>query len=446
MTRMKRFFFAACLFFLTLSLSAQSAYAELYDSETVRSLKAHVSFLASASQEGRKAGSVGEEMAADYLEDMLSDYGIELIAPGGGGRFGITTEDGDTLTSRNVIGLIPGYDKALKDKYIVIGAHLDGRGCDSLTVDGERRRRIYYGANADASGVAMLIELARMLRTNRVLLRRSILIVGFGAEEEHFSGAWYFLNRSFDDIDSVEAMICLDKLGGDPESFSAYAASNADMSAIVTSLNGDLQPITPTLTTRELWASDDRAFYAQEIPSILFSTGHYAEFGTERDVPALLDYETMERELEYLYAYTLALADGPAPSFRPSPEKKRRDEPEAAVSYFDVDYRPSFLGSTDPKQFLDRWVYAYLRYPEKAVEEGIYGRVMVSFIIDEKGAVTDVKVSKSAHPLLDEEAVRVVAASPKWKPGRHRGKKVKTAVTIPVEFRLTKKSSFGIKK
>ena len=91
-------------------------------------------------------------------------------------------------------------------------------------------------------------------------------------------------------------------------------------------------------------------------------------------------------------------------------------------------------------------MYQYLKYPKYAVDNGIQGRVYVDFVIDESGNVKDVKVSRSAHTALDEEAVRVVSASPKWKPGRHRGKKVKVAMTIPVDFRLEKntKSSFGI--
>ena len=448
MTGMKRTLTALSLLLLTLNLAAQlrRGYDELYDSETVRALKEHVGFLASPRLEGRKAGSVGEEMAADYVEDLLTRYGVELISPGAGGRFGITTDAGDTLTSRNVIGLIPGYDRSLKDKYIVIGAHLDGRGTDTLTVDGVPRERIYYGANADASGTAMLLELARLLQTNRVLLRRSVLLVDFGASGERFAGSFYFLNRSFSDIDAVEAMICLERLGGGEDGFCAYTASNADMSALVRSLNGELQPILPTLTTEEPFPSDMRAFYAASVPSVLFSGGRTVGYAAEKDLPAQLDYAVMERELEYIYGFAVALANGPAPSFLPSQGKKPADAPEAAISYFDIDYRPSFLGSTDPQQFLDRWVYAYLKYPEEAVERGLSGRVMVSFIIDEKGAVTDVKVTRGVDPLLDREAVRVVAASPKWKPGRHRGKKVRTAITIPVEFRLSRKSTFGIKK
>jgi TonB family protein len=70
----------------------------------------------------------------------------------------------------------------------------------------------------------------------------------------------------------------------------------------------------------------------------------------------------------------------------------------------------------------------------------------VDFVIDEDGNVKDVRINRSIHTSLDEEAIRVISASPKWRPGRHRGKKVKVALTIPVDFRLEKntKGGFGI--
>ena len=80
---------------------------------------------------------------------------------------------------------------------------------------------------------------------------------------------------------------------------------------------------------------------------------------------------------------------------------------------------------------------------------GVQGRVMVDFIVEKDGKVTNVKVSKSVSPELDAEAVKVVSASPKWKPGRLKGEKVRTSMTIPVEFRLERKGgkpSFGVKK
>ena len=94
-------------------------------------------------------------------------------------------------------------------------------------------------------------------------------------------------------------------------------------------------------------------------------------------------------------------------------------------------------------------MYQYLKYPAYAVENGIQGRVLIDFIIEKDGRVTGVRVVKSVDPVLDDEAVRVISASPKWRAGRVNGNRVRTSMTIPVEFKLEKKGdrkSFGIKK
>ena len=182
----------------------------------------------------------------------------------------------------------------------------------------------------------------------------------------------------------------------------------------------------------------------------MFTTGRYQEHNTEKDTESIIDYDYMERELEYIYNATLALAgyNGQI-AFRPdSAPKKKGGAKKDVVSYADCDYGPMFLNSSDPKQFLEKWVYQYLKYPQEAVRDGIQGRVMVEFVIGTDGKVTDVKVVKSVSPELDAEAVKVVSASPKWKPARLKGEKVRCSMTIPVEFRLEKKgkASFGIKK
>ena len=104
-----------------------------------------------------------------------------------------------------------------------------------------------------------------------------------------------------------------------------------------------------------------------------------------------------------------------------------------------------FLNSQDPSTFMEKWVYQYLKYPKYAADNGIQGRVLVSFVIDEKGKVTDVMVTRGIHTSLDDEAVRVISASPRWRPGRMAGKKVKVLMTAAVDFRLEKsKGKFGI--
>ena len=415
-------------------------YSDLTDSETVRAMRAHVGYLASAALEGRAAGSEGELEAADYVREVFEAYGIDMLSGPDGDLFGIKRDNGDTLVSRNVIGVISGYDKSLKDRYIVIGARLDNIGTRTITVDGEPLTRIYNGANGNASGVAMMLELARMLKVNSVMLKRSVVFVAFGASLESHIGSWYFLNRSFEGADRIDGMINLDAVGRG-KGFYAFTSSNADMNRILNRVNGTLQPVKPEITTSEPIDSDHRMFYASEIPSVLFTTGLYPEYGTDRDTPSIIQYDDMERELEYIYNFSLSLVNGEAPAFRPDPTSPVADSPSGAIPYYECDVLPSFLGSSDPKVFLEKWVYAYLKYPQEAVRNGVQGRVLVDFVIDEKGKVKDVKVLKGVDPLLDAEAVKVVSASPDWRPARHGGKKVRSEMSLYVEFKLERKKN-----
>lgn len=453
MINMMKFFLIPVVLCMAITTSfaqfkgGEASYSDLNDSETVASFKKHVSYLASASMEGRAAGSEGEKAAADYLYEVMKSYGIDMLSNADGDLFGIKKDNGDTLTSRNVVGFIGGYDKQLKNSYIVIGARMDNLGVGSITVDGERQRRTYYGANGNASGMAMLMELSRMLSTNSLMLRRSVLLVGFGASDSLCAGAWYFLNRSFPDVANIDAMINLDMLGTGDSGFYAYTSSNADMNDIATAIGQSLQPIMPQVTSQEPYSSDHRVFYDKQIPSVFFTSGKYPEHNTEKDTPSILNYEYMEKELEYIYSYAMALINGSKPIFNPSEPVRTKTRSKGDVySYYDCDQKPAFLGSTDPATFLEKWVYHYLKYPNEAVKKGIQGRVLVDFIIDESGAVTEAKILRSVDPLLDDEALRIVNASPKWRAGRVRGQKVKTQMTITVEFKLTKKGSFGIKK
>lgn len=438
-----RRFTLSFLLLLPFAASAQfatSSLRDLDDSEVVSAMKEHVAYLSSAMLEGRKAGSEGEKEAAKYMSDILSSYGIDLLSDPEGDLFGLRQESGDTLRSRNVIGFIPGYDPALRDHYIVIGARLDNMGCSDIMVNGEKRQTIYYGANGNASGLAMLAQLARKLKTNSVLLRRSVIIAAFGSSLDMGAGAWYFLNRSFAGADKIDAMINLDMLGTGSSGFYAYTASNRDLDAIITRLSGTLQPVQPKLVSLEPVNSDHRIFYDRQIPAVFFTTGMYPEYNSDRDTASVLEYDDMERELEYIYNFTLDLVNGVRPEFREKDERRKKYvKDEDVVPYYECDVKPVFLGSSDPSVFMSKWVYVYLRYPREAVQAGVQGRVLVDFVIDTRGRITDVKVIKGVSELLDAEAVRVISASPDWKPARVRGKKVKCEMSLYVDFKLERR-------
>ncbi|MDR0798273.1 MAG: TonB family protein [Dysgonamonadaceae bacterium] len=83
-----------------------------------------------------------------------------------------------------------------------------------------------------------------------------------------------------------------------------------------------------------------------------------------------------------------------------------------------------------------QWLSNRIKYPAIAVEKGIQGQVVLRFVVNKDGSVSDVKVVKSLDPSCDKEAVRVVSSMPKWIPGRKNGELVATYFTLPVTFKL----------
>lgn len=102
--------------------------------------------------------------------------------------------------------------------------------------------------------------------------------------------------------------------------------------------------------------------------------------------------------------------------------------------FFIVEDMPSFQGKG--QEGFRQWIAKNLRYPEIAAENGISGKVYVQFAVNSKGQVVDGVVVRGVDPALDKEAVRVVMASPKWAPGKQRGKSVKVQFTFPINFVL----------
>lgn len=99
-----------------------------------------------------------------------------------------------------------------------------------------------------------------------------------------------------------------------------------------------------------------------------------------------------------------------------------------------VEDMPGFDGG-DSNKFRE-YIAKNLRYPEIAAENGIQGRVFVAFVVEPDGRVSNVRVVRGVDPSLDKEAVRVVESSPRWTPGRQRGKPVRVSFTFPIIFVL----------
>ena len=110
-------------------------------------------------------------------------------------------------------------------------------------------------------------------------------------------------------------------------------------------------------------------------------------------------------------------------------------EPEVEEVLVVAEQMPSFPGGMEA---LNAYLSENIKYPIIAQEQGTQGRVIVQFVVEKDGSITDVVVVRTVDPYLDKEAVRVIQAMPKWVPGRQNGKEVRVKFTVPVTFRLKK--------
>lgn len=110
------------------------------------------------------------------------------------------------------------------------------------------------------------------------------------------------------------------------------------------------------------------------------------------------------------------------------------EEAEEEEVFVIVEDMPRFKGKS--QDAFRQWIAQNLEYPQVAADNNISGTVIVQFAINSKGEVVDVRVVRGVHPALDKEAKRVIESSPKWSPGKQRGKAVKVQFTFPINFVL----------
>lgn len=124
---------------------------------------------------------------------------------------------------------------------------------------------------------------------------------------------------------------------------------------------------------------------------------------------------------------------GEAVEIKYVPAVVEEEEVEEQQIFQVVEEMPEFPGGmAECMKFLSK----NIKYPNIAQENGVQGRVIVQFVVNKDGTIVDPVVVRSVDPYLDKEALRVIKAMPKWKPGKQRGKAVRVKYTVPVTFRL----------
>ncbi len=266
--------------------SQPSLDAAVLSIERQRLMK-HVETLASDDFEGRGAGTDGGRMAATYMERAFKEL---KLAPKGSKEFRQAFDRGSKKMA-NVIGLLEGSDEKLKKEFVVLGAHFDHLGAVG--------KKIFHGADDNASGSASLIEIARAF-TLAPRPKRSILFIAFDGEESGLLGSKYFVKKPTVDIDAIVAMVNLDMVSrGVTEELRVCGAQHSP------ELKPDLEPLATAEKVKLFYdhetdpewtrGSDHASFGDAGIPILYFGVLDHEDYHKPTDTADKCDAEKIER-------------------------------------------------------------------------------------------------------------------------------------------------------
>ena len=324
---------SSLLFFLifTLSCSTNSVYKNniIFD----------VEYLSSDELEGRSTGSKGEELAANYIEKRFKELNVEPI--GENGYFQefsfkqkshphdtISTSDSiqeNSITGKNVIGFID--NKSINT--IVVGAHYDHLGFGG---EGSLYRsdslKIHNGADDNASGVSLMLDLAAKLKNSN---NNNYLFIAFSGEELGLLGSNFFVKNPTIDIKSINYMINMDMVGrlNNENTLAVYGLGTSPIfKQTIKSNNKNFKIIE---NESGVGPSDHTSFYLNDIPVLHFFTGQHSDYHKPSDDSELLNYEGINLISDFIYSIISDLNDNGKLPFRET-KNESQETPRFKVS------------------------------------------------------------------------------------------------------------------
>ena len=218
-------------------------------------------------------------------------------------------------TARNVMMILPGEDPELKKEYVIIGAHFDhlgmgGPGSGSRAVD---TIAVHHGADDNASGVSMMLELAQKLAHTGGSHKRTIICLSFSGEEEGLLGSKYYADHAGIDLSKVNAMINLDMVGRLQPSniLQISGVGTADGLRELVMSEDDTNRVKLTLSDEGYGPSDHSSFYGKDIPVLFYTTGAHLDYHTPSDTYDKINYPGMVKISDPIYKVIVKLAASP---------------------------------------------------------------------------------------------------------------------------------------
>jgi aminopeptidase N len=262
----------------------------------------HIRYLASEELEGRGLGSKGLEKAAHYIALAFKDAGLK---PGGDAHSyyqtwetaALVKKSKQTVTLHNVIGIIPGSNPQMAGQAVILCAHYDHLGLGWPDVHQGDEGKIHFGADDNASGVAVMLELAHTLG-NHFKPERSLVFIAFTGEESGLLGSGYYVkNLKQSSLKNLMAVVNLDTVGRLTETGKLMViggASAREWRFIFMGI-GYTTGVQTELLSQDLDASDQVTFIKAGIPGIQLFSGPHQDYHRPGDTPDKIEARGLPR-------------------------------------------------------------------------------------------------------------------------------------------------------
>lgn len=221
----------------------------------------------------------------------------------------------EITNTRNVIMILPGGDDKLKNEYVIIGAHFDhlgmgGQGSSSRAPD---TIGVHHGADDNASGVSLMLELAQKFGMSGESPKRSIICIAFSGEEEGLLGSKHFTDDPVIDLSKVNAMVNLDMVGrlNDTGMLQISGVGTAKGLRQLIYAKSDTSATKLNLSDEGYGPSDHSSFYFKNIPVLFYFTGAHLDYHTPADTWDKINYKGMVGISTQIFNVVKELADSP---------------------------------------------------------------------------------------------------------------------------------------
>lgn len=293
-----------------LVLSIASYFSMFSQAEiTENEIKDHIEFLILDKNGGRYPGEKGAKRVVKYIKKEFKTIGLKPLSKNYQQHFKAHlrvdkgVDEKPEVTTCNVIGFIEGNDPVLKNEYIVLGAHYDHLGLGGPSSKSDKRGVVYHGADDNASGTAALLEIAEKLVSKKETLKRSVLFIAFGAEEQGLLGSKYFVKNPLIPLSQIKLMINMDMVGrlnAKKHVYMGGAGTLPNGVSFMTTLGKSLG-FNPIVHAGSVGGSDHVSFYKAGIPVLGIHTGGHPQYHTPEDTLELINLEGEKQVCEYIF-------------------------------------------------------------------------------------------------------------------------------------------------